>query len=218
MKTSIDRDEFDPDPALGAEVSVKISSATFDAVDEMIGGVGFLDQASNDLITFGVYDFDGGATRIAYMIDAGSHGTPVVIGVAPALPFYLNVKFIGGSSYEVATAPDADRNSLTPLATVSVGIPDPSTVVLGMIGTSGSGGPTNAVTLDDFRLHTPAGLRSFNWYARRNPALPGAPDIPGANAVVKRVKPAHTHAAAISDISLLFDSNGSLFDDGPLES
>jgi hypothetical protein len=69
---------------------------------------------------------------------------------------------------------------------------------------------------DDFLARTPEGTRPFNWYAYRDPLLPGTPDIQGARALVRKMKPAHTHAAAITRLAVLCDSSETSCDREPL--
>jgi hypothetical protein len=59
------------------------------------------------------------------------------------------------------------------------------------------------VRFDDVALREPYGLRAFRWYVLRDPALPGSPDMGAANRVLRRLRQAHTYAAAITNRSLL---------------
>lgn len=215
VKTSIDGDARDADQSISAEASVLITAHTFAAVDEVISGYAFIDQTLNRVTFIGLYDGGGGIEIASMTVEDGVQSAVATHGLPPALPFFLNVKFTGGTSYEISTALAADRTILTAVATI-VGTPIPAMLALGVFGTSG-GGTANDITLDDFQLYTRLGLRVFNWYAFRDPILPGDEDIPGANAVVKKIKPAHTHAAAVSTKAIEWDSPDSLFDDGPLE-
>lgn len=60
------------------------------------------------------------------------------------------------------------------------------------------------------------GVRAFCWYAYRDPGLGGTPNMAEAQALVVGVKPAHTHAAAITSLDVLCDNAGSGCDRGPL--
>jgi hypothetical protein len=77
------------------------------------------------------------------------------------------------------------------------------------------GGTIHAL-FDDFLTRTPRGTRPFRWYAYRDPLLPGSPDMQGARAVVTKLKPAHTHGAAISTRILLCDNRETVCDREPL--
>jgi hypothetical protein len=74
------------------------------------------------------------------------------------------------------------------------------------------------VRFDDFMLHNGDSVRPLCWYAYRDPVLPGNPDMGGADALVRRIKPAYTHAAAIAALSCICDEllNGRC-DAGPCE-
>lgn len=73
------------------------------------------------------------------------------------------------------------------------------------------------VRFDDFILLSYAGDRPFNWYAYRDPALAGTPDIVGAEILALKMRPAHTYAAAITSKSVLCDDpRDGLCDRGPL--
>lgn len=74
-----------------------------------------------------------------------------------------------------------------------------------------------AATFDDFFLRNENGTRPFNWYAYRDPGLSGSPDMTTANLIVKRIKPAHTYAAATESKSVLCDDPlYGLCDGGPM--
>jgi hypothetical protein len=52
--------------------------------------------------------------------------------------------------------------------------------------------------LDDYFLRCPFGSRPFDWYIYRDPAIPGTPDLIGAQAALDRLRHAHTRAAVIT--------------------
>jgi hypothetical protein len=54
-------------------------------------------------------------------------------------------------------------------------------------------------------LHSADSLRPYIWYAFRDPALNGRPDMIGADRLVKKIKPAYTYAAAISSKRVICD-------------
>lgn len=217
LKCNIDRDELESDAAAGSEASVLIDSESLTTDDETLAGIAMYDQAGNNVIIYGIYATGGGTITLGSVkIVNGVQAAIVSHGAAPARPFYLNIKHTGFVSYALGTAAAGDQNTVTPVTTVS-GPGQPAFVLLGLFGLV-AGGPTaaDALDFDTFRLFTPLGLRVFNWYAFRDPALSGTPDIPGARKVVERIKPAHTQAAAVQTKALLCDDPDSLCDDGPL--
>jgi hypothetical protein len=68
---------------------------------------------------------------------------------------------------------------------------------------------------DDWRLFVPNGLRCYNWYAYRDPALSGTADMDGARRVIEKLKPAHTEASATAAHPMECDDDYSLCDYGP---
>lgn len=87
---------------------------------------------------------------------------------------------------------------------------------LGILGLDSSAAAQASVVCDEFYMDTPNGTRPFCWYAYRDPALAGDEDMLLANALVQRIKPSHTHAAAITTKSLKCDSSDSGCDRGPM--
>jgi hypothetical protein len=71
------------------------------------------------------------------------------------------------------------------------------------------------VKFDDAALLFPHGRRSCRFYALRDPDIPGNYDLAGASAVLKRMKQAHTHAAAITSLAFLAGDPESLCGRGP---
>lgn len=72
------------------------------------------------------------------------------------------------------------------------------------------------VRFADHRHREHRGRRAYRWYAYRDLGLGGAPHLEQAQALVVGVKPAHTHAAAISSLDVLCDNAGSGCDRGPM--
>jgi hypothetical protein len=62
-----------------------------------------------------------------------------------------------------------------------------------------------SAAFDDAELWTPNGTRPFYAYVYRDPAIPGNPDIEGANAVLQDFKHGYTHAAVITSKALLIN-------------
>ena len=218
VKGSIDGDvEFDADPSILASVNLEISAVSFSATLESAGGIALINQLTNEIIVFAVADLGAGNRIVSFTFLAGVQSVTTDHAAAPATPFFLDVQFLGGSSYKVATALTADRNALTTVVTGVTGPTLPSMIALGMFGLA-SGGPTGAdsVTFDDFRIFAPNGLRVFNWVAFRPPALAGTHDIAGADRVVQRLNPAHYEACATLSDEFLTDDPLSLTDCSPI--
>lgn len=72
------------------------------------------------------------------------------------------------------------------------------------------------VRFDDAIVRAPLGTRSFMLYVYRNPALPGRPDLVGANHIIRQLKHGHTHAAVITNKQTLYDDPTTPYDLGPM--
>lgn len=71
------------------------------------------------------------------------------------------------------------------------------------------------ISFDDLVVRAPAGERSFHLYVYRDPALPGRPDLIGANNVISGLRQSHTHAAVVTGLSVLCDDETTGCDIGP---
>jgi hypothetical protein len=87
---------------------------------------------------------------------------------------------------------------------------DPEWAGFAVLGLDASGAGNNSMDFDEATIITPQGTRPFEWYAYRDPGIAGDPDILGANLLLRRLRPAHTHTAAITSHSVLCDD----LDDG----
>jgi hypothetical protein len=215
VKCCLDRYDTDAEPSLDAQANVKVNNPSFTTNDQVAIGVAFVDQTTNSIIVWGV-SRNGGSNVLTRVTIISGVETISYHGAIPATPFYLDVKFIGGDSYELSTAPGSNRNDLT-LVTTQDGPINPGACALVAHGLDVGGSPDDdRLDFDDFQLYTPNGRRVFSWYAYRDPLLPGEPDIPAARLVVRRIKPAHTKSSAVTAKALLCDDPDSLCDDGPL--
>jgi hypothetical protein len=75
-------------------------------------------------------------------------------------------------------------------------------VGLGVVGTDSSASGATSLSCTELRLFEPKGNRPLNWYVYSPDTTA---DLNLANLIVRKVKPAHTHAAAITSMSLLCD-------------
>lgn len=69
---------------------------------------------------------------------------------------------------------------------------------------------------NDFGLRDASGRRPFHLYVFRDPAIPGKPDLVGAQSVLSRMKHGYTHAAVITSKSLLAGVSGQGCNLGPM--
>lgn len=71
-------------------------------------------------------------------------------------------------------------------------------------------------SFDDVVMRQPFGDRTSRWYAYRDPALPGTPDLIGAQLVARRLAHAQTVAGVISTKTALCDDARSICDSTPM--
>jgi len=105
-------------------------------------------------------------------------------------------------SYSLAYSTTGEHAGFT-ATEVATGVVDVEWAGFGLYKTTAAAVNPDAATFDDFASFCPGGTVPFWWFVFRDPLLLGAPDLPGANALVAKVKPAHTAAAACESTSVL---------------
>ena len=215
LRMPIDGDPLDSDPSVGVDATVKFNHNL--AVSFSNGnhaGIFCHNAVNGGMFWFGVYK-TGGVSNIGYRVFEGhTLGAFTSIVAAPASPFWLRIRHDGAKAYTTwysTTGPDDTSNE-----NVVTGIALPNNIGLILMLDIAANTAASQAEFDDWRLFTPLGLRVYNWYAYRDPLLPGVPDLAGARAVVAKTKPAETSASAVITKSLICDDPGSLCDDGPL--
>lgn len=210
---SIDGDVLDNDPAEGADVTIELSSVNIGNGCH-VGLVAW--NLARQLFFFGYYR-TGGVTKLGWRKwSGGGFGAFTALeDPAPALSQWLRMRFDGGTAWRVwwnGTGPDELDNETA----IPAGIALPRNVGLAIFQDTDTNPSAADCTFDDYRGFFPNGLRVFNWYAYRDPLLDGSPDMPGARAIVAKLKPAETEASAVTVTTVKCDSADSLCDDGPL--
>jgi hypothetical protein len=121
-------------------------------------------------------------------------GPPTIVPPAwtPASPVWLRVYAVSPGAYRVeyCLVPTLDAWQG---ATVPGHVAEPDYAGPAVWGSDATVGAVD-VRFDDYLTRTPQGTRPFYWYA---PVSPGV-DIEGARHLVAKLKPAHTHATAIT--------------------
>lgn len=203
-------------------VSAKLVSSTLQAD----AGVGLLlnNGRSGNAIWFGVYN-NAGTVQLGYRKVAGNvlgAWTPIVTPWASS-PVWLRIYTPQGTGFSAGSGSYTFGYSTTGPTTgfveqvIATGVTDPEWAGFGVFGTSAALVGAVTADFDDFTAYMPDGLRTFNWYVYRNPALGGDPDIVGGRLLVEKIKPAHTHATAIESMSVLCDNaRYGLCDRGPM--
>lgn len=202
----IDGDERDNDPSLGVDVKIRLTG------DTLQDGVhaGLVAFSVNNALWFGLYR-EAGTTKLGWRVYSGGAWSAVNELQSPATADIIRMRYDGGADWVLWYGTETGNQ------TGIAGIDGPSSIGFAMFADIAAIAGGNAtVTLNDWRDYTPNGLRVYSWYAYRDPALSGTPDMPGARANVEKIKPAHTEASAVNIDAIECDDGASLCDDGPL--
>jgi hypothetical protein len=190
----------------------------------VFAGLALHNRATGDWLWFGVYN-NAGTKQLAYrkaIRGAAPSAEVVLVASAAAGPYWLRIStsqtraFVDDGSLTLSYSTTSASSGFTDVP-INTGITT-GWLWAGFALYSNVASPATSttVTFDDFLLHPADSLRPFYWYAFRDPALPGNPDMVGAHLLVQKIKPAYTHAAAIARLSCICDDplNG-LCDRGP---
>jgi hypothetical protein len=193
-------------------VHAKLAGIT-DLASNALVGVQLFNWANNDSLWWGVKN-DGGTRKIGYVqvLDGVLSAFVSVLNPAPAAPIWLRIVRDPdlADGYVLGYSTTDELSGYTDTAVAGL-IEAPEWAGVGAHAAAAIGpGATIDVLWDDFFVFTPEGTRPFCWYAYRDPLLAGAADMVGARAVVRRLRPADTHAAPITSLSVLCDDG----DDG----
>lgn len=179
--------------------------------DGMVG-LHVFNWANGDGIWFGVRDI-AGTDHLGVVTVIGGVQTWTSLVTAPTFPgatcwlrIRRDVEDDGGhpDRYVFGWSVTSEEAGWTEY-TLSSCPTDPEWVGYALLGFDASTAASNQLVADDFFLYEPKGIRPFAWYAYRDPGAGGAPDLIGANLLLRKLKPAHTHAAAVTSMSLLCD-------------
>jgi hypothetical protein len=170
-------------------------------------------RATGDYLWFGIYNSAGTKQLVYRRALAGPPAGAVVVLVANAGagPYWLRIAtsqaraFVDDGSLTLSYSTTSATAGFTDIP-INTGITT-GWRWAGFALYSNVAAPTTSTTVafDDFLLHPADSLRPFYWYAFRDPALSGNPDMVGAHLLVQKIKPAYTHAAAIASPSCICD-------------
>lgn len=188
-----------------------VSYATIPASSFM--GLALHNRDVGEWLWFGIYN-NGGTLQLGYRTAAAGAApgawTPLITPAAAA-PYWLRIAtsqlagFTGGGPLTLSWSTDNVTFSSQQVSVGGIAAGGWHYAGFTLFATVASTGADLTAKFDDFVLHTADSVSPFVWYAYRNPALAGAPDMAGADALVRRIKPAYTHAAAVAALSCICD-------------
>jgi len=167
-------------------------------------GLCFHERITNRSLFVGVYN-NAGTIGFGYReIDPGAASFPAFTSIATiaAGPIWIRVKIEANGTLSIWRSTAGPSSGFT--LTTAAAWPNYNLVGFAAYTTSTPGADIVG-RFDDFVSFTPDGLVPFVWFAYRDPLLLGSPDMIGANAIARKVSPAHMFAAACSSKSLLCD-------------
>lgn len=192
-------------------------------------GIVFYCWATGDYLFFGVRN-TAGTIQVGYQhFAAWAAADPafVVIATTSAVDHYLrirnqqplagsitlpfNASYFALSWSTIGSSPESDFTTVSNV----VGPLNFDRAAFYMRSNGALGGAADVRFANDFQLRIGAGKRPYRLYVYRDPAIPGSPDLVGAQGVLSRMKHGYTHAAVITSKSMLCDSSGSGCDLGP---
>lgn len=179
----------------------------YTAFTDTLAGLFLYNWRTNNALWFGIRN--NGSNKLGYVSykDGVQGAFTAVLDPAPATPFWLKIvkdPDVAGR-YVLSYSTAGPETGFTDL-TVNDLLADAEWAGYAFLGFDSAAAGAATITADDFVLITPNGTRPCTWYAYRDPLLAGSPDMVGANALLKKLKPAHTHAAAVTSKSLKCDS------------
>lgn len=198
---------------------VELASITSLGANAIVG-LFLYNRATDDSIWFGVKNV-AGTNVIGYQIySAHVLGAFVTLDTpAPAAPIWLRVTPSAltdqTANLKFGYSTTGPTSGFTDSAPVATGIVPQHAGVAAMSTDSALAGNVQ-VTFANFQLLAYAGDRPFAWYAFRDPALSGTPDIAGAQLAIASARPAHTFAGVTQNTSVICDDpRDGLCDRGP---
>jgi hypothetical protein len=169
---------------------------------------------SHSALWFGVSNRGAGVEKVGYISCVnGVAGAFVAIATTSVEPLWLRIIRAPATRDRDDSASDTYRLSYSTTGPsagfvdtdVAGLLVDPEWAGFGIYSPGTFAAGSDGASFDDFFACEPQGTRPFVWYAYRDPGLAGAPDMVGADDFVRRLRPAYTHAAAITSKSLLCD-------------
>lgn len=209
------------DGELTAQIKLSTYSGATIPVDTIVG-LFLYNRRTNNAVWFGVKNVYPGTLQLGYCAFInGSLGAfvPIENPLPAAVPIWLRVSSLAAAP-ETLTFSYSTTGPTTGFTDTEVTLaanPGIEWVGAAAMSTDFALASNLQATFDDLLVRCPNGDRPYTWYAYRDSALPGAADMLGGDLIVRRIKPAHTYAAATASKSVLCDDpvNGKC-DGGPM--
>lgn len=199
--------------AEGAEIVAELTAYSLPAAGDFTGVYAY-DAVSGSVHHFGLVRGGGGVVFGQQLVKAG-----VVTATAYAAPpggsLWLRMKLLGDGTADLGYSQTSSRGPWTSVAagTPSLGAPAWAGIVaFNGVASSVAGG---SGTYASFDLWQPNWLGVFQWYVYRDPVIGGSPDLDGADAVIRQMRPAHTQGAVVASDSWLTEDDLSLTEATP---
>lgn len=196
-------------PSSGFYVSARFGTYALLPVNTMCG-IHIHNRRSNNTLWFGVYRDGGGTLHVGWASFVGNVMSAfTALAAAGAAPLWIRLeqRDAAAATYRMSwSATGTTPTSGFTTHDITIAFTDPEWAGFGAVSTDAALATDLTIRVDDFLLRTPNAMNRPNtWYAYRDPGLAGAPDMVGGKLLVKKVKPAHTYAAAIQNKSVLCD-------------
>ena len=195
---------------------------------ELVHGARLHNRDVGEWFWFGIFN-NGGTLQLGYRTAAAGASPSAwtaLVSPAPSAPTWIRIATDQSAGFAGGGGPLTLSWSTTSATTgfssqqVSVGTIAPAGwhyAGFTLFSTVAAIAANLTVQFDEFLLHDADSVRPFCWYAYRDLGLPGNADMSGADALVQRMKPAYTHAAAIATLAgcICDDVRDGVCDRGP---
>lgn len=158
-------------------------------------------RIDNQTFWFGVYN-DGVTIDLGYrsVIGLGSLGAFTSLATIAAGPIWLRINSTSDGTIVVSWSTSGPSSGFTEVTTS--GPTERDLAGFGAFTTSTPGADIGA-KFDDFISWCPESIAPFAWYAYRDPALAGTPDLIGAVKLSRKISPAHMYSSACASKSII---------------
>lgn len=188
-----------------AWVGCKIAVVGDDVNGDAVGAVVLGRRLTNEWVWIGLRKPSAGVSDVVWFkYQQGVLDTAVtVIGSGTGSdPLFLWLHLLPDGTIDVRWgSSDAAAKAAAPV-NIAPGIGVAEYAGCSVAAPGGHASGNGEIDFDDLYNHCPNGHERFNWYAYRDPLLPGAANLDLARLVVARIKPAHTTGSACTTLSL----------------